>query len=398
MLWRLFDFEINGASNIIVAFMSRNIIKYIAYFDTQDSEVKRNYVTSASNKVEYIARRIASLGHQVEICSMSEVIEDRFRFFPSEEKKLTDDVTLHLFSSFGGNKSLLRKAKTLWHLLRFFFYLVSHCGKRESIVVYHSLGYFHTILWAKKIKKFRLILEVEEIYSDVSQMSNYWRNLEFKMFRTADAFIFSNDLLDAKINSKHKPSIVIYGTYQVEPKRVEKFSDGKIHAIYAGTFDHNKGGAQASIMAAEYLPENYHIHICGFGTDNDVADVQRLISEVRTISKATITYDGLKKGEDFIRFLQQCHIGLSTQNPSGEFNDTSFPSKVLTYMANGLQVVSIRIPAIEKSSVGRCISYYDIQDSENIARAIMSVHIDTNPIVVLQRLDKQFKDELKHLL
>lgn len=94
------------------------------------------------------------------------------------------------------------------------------------------------------------------------------------MFDIADAFILSNDLLDGKINKYRKPSIVIYGTYKVEQKIVEKFNDGKIHAIYAGTFDANKGGAQIAIQAAEYLPENYHIHICGFGTEQDTENIK----------------------------------------------------------------------------------------------------------------------------
>lgn len=65
--------------------MSRHKIKYITYFDTQDSKVKRNYVTSASNKVEYIAKTIAALGHQVEIHSVSMVTEDKFKFYLSEK-------------------------------------------------------------------------------------------------------------------------------------------------------------------------------------------------------------------------------------------------------------------------------------------------------------------------
>ena len=70
--------------------MSRHKIKYITYFDSQDSKVKRNYVTSASNKVEYIAKTIAALGHQVEIHSISEVTEDKFKFYPSEKKQISD--------------------------------------------------------------------------------------------------------------------------------------------------------------------------------------------------------------------------------------------------------------------------------------------------------------------
>ena len=377
--------------------MKHKFIKYIAYFDRQDSDVERNYVTSASNKIEYIAKAIASNNVDVEIISVSEVTEHKFKVYPFEKKQIADGVTLSLPLSWGGSNWILKKIKKIWHLAILFFYLLCNCNKEDTVITYHSLGYFDVIRWAKKIRNFNLILEVEEIYSDVSLMTNYWRNLEYKMFDIADAFILSNDLLDGKINKYRKPSIVIYGTYNIEHKRAEKFNDGKIHAIYAGTFDANKGGAQIAIQAAEYLPENYHIHICGFGTEQDVENIKTLIKYEQARSKATITYDGLKKGIEFIEFLQSCHIGLSTQKPDGEYNDTSFPSKVLTYMSNGLAVVTIRIPVLENSTIADALTFYETPNGKALADAIKHCNYQQSSRELLKILDKTFKQNLKTL-
>ena len=377
--------------------MSQRSIKYISFFDTQDSVIKRNYVTSAANKLEYIAKAIASTGRQVEIVSMSQVQEKNFKIYPPEERQISEGVTLKLPFSWGGEKGLLGKIKIIWHLVNLFFYLLFYCGKKDTVVVYHSLGYFDIIRWAKKICNFRLVLEVEEIYSDVSRMSDYWRNLEFKMFDIADAFILSTDLLDEMINKQHKPSVVIYGTYQVESKHVEKFNDGKIHAIYAGTFDPNKGGAQIAISAVEYLPEDYHIHICGFGGEEVTNQIKNQIDKMQSKSKAFITFDGLKKGSEFIEFLQKCHIGLSTQKPEGEYNDTSFPSKILTYMANGLSVVSIRIPVLRKAAIVDALSFYDTPDGKSLSEAIIKASLSDNREIV-KRLDNQFKKQINSII
>lgn len=377
--------------------MNRKSIKYISFFDTQDSQVKRNYVTSAANKIEYIAKTIASLGKNVEIISMSQVQEDRFRLYPSERKKLVEGVFVNLPFSWGGNQRLIRELKIVWHLVFMLLYLIFNCRKSDTVIVYHSLGYFDVIRWAKKICKFKLILEVEEIYSDVSQMSPYWRNLEFKMFGIADAFILSNDLLNDKINRKYKPSVVIYGTYQVELQRVDKFKDGKIHVVYAGTFDPNKGGVQSAISAVEFLPANYHMHICGFGSEKVVQQIKDQINLIQNRSKAIVTYDGLKKGEDFIEFLQKCHIGLSTQRPEGKYNDTSFPSKILTYMANGLSVVCIRIPVIEKSTIADAITIYNIPNGLYLSEAIINTTLIDNREIV-KRLDEQLKKQINYLI
>lgn len=101
-------------------------------------------------------------------------------------------------------------------------------------------------------------------------------------------------------------------------------------------------------------------------------------------------------GEEYIRFIQSCDIGLSTQNPDAAFNATSFPSKILSYLSNGLRVVSIRIPAIEGSDVGDKLFYYDEQTPKQIADAILSVDMaqayDSRSDIV--DLSNKFQNEL----
>ena len=65
-------------------------------------------------------------------------------------------------------------------------------------------------------------------------------------------------------------------------------------------------------------------------------------------------------------------------------------------MANGLRVVSIRIPAIEHSEVGSMIYYYDDSMPEKIAEAIMKIDFNDNydSRKVLERLDAAFRRDL----
>lgn len=125
-------------------------LKYIGFFDVQDSLVQRNYVTSAANKMEYIVRAIASCGQAVEIISVSSVIEHNFGFYKSEIKKISDNITLKLPSSWGGSNACIKKFRILWNLAGLFLNLLLNTKKGEPVVVYHSLGYLNTILWAKK--------------------------------------------------------------------------------------------------------------------------------------------------------------------------------------------------------------------------------------------------------
>lgn len=370
---------------------------YIGYYDTKNNEKEnRNYVLSAVNKMTYICSAINKTGINVEIISASETKNPQ-----SYSSKMVDvfpNTKLKLFKTSAYNKNrIVRVLKRILFFIKFSFYVLNNTGKNQNVIVYHSLGYARLIKWLKKIKKFNLILEVEEIYSDVIG-NNKTLKTEQKLFDVADAYIFPTELLDKKVNIGKKPSAIIYGTYQVEEERDKKlFSDEKIHCVYAGTFDPRKGSV-AAVKAAQYLDENYHMHIIGFGSEEDKINLLAEIEKVKKSTKATVTYDGLFSGEEYIEFIQSCDIGLSTQNPNAAFNDTSFPSKILSYLANGLRVVSIRIPVVETSKIGDMLFYYEKQTPQEIAKAIMSVDMkkEYNSRNRISELDKCFtKDILK---
>lgn len=377
-------------------------MKYIAYYDTPANQAEnRGYALSATNKIDYICTALNKLGISVEIISASATANRKG--CKGRTVCLSEHTYLKLFPCLGTGilpKRLLGRFLTR---MRLFSELVFRTKKGENVLVYHSLGYAGTISLAKKLRGFRLILEVEEIYADVN--GNEWdRRREYHLFGVADAYLFPTELLNGKINTRQKPYTLIHGTYQVEPDRkCNVFGDDlqeKIHCVYAGTFDPRKGGAIAAAAAAEFLPEDYHIHILGFGNEEETKRMQDLVRDLSKKTSCGISFDGLLSGEEYIRFIQSCDIGLSTQDPNAAFNATSFPSKILSYMANGLQVVSIRIPAVEGSAIGRSMYYYDRQTPEEIAKAIMAVDLEraSDPRGVISNLDAEFQRELDQLL
>lgn len=366
---------------------------YIGHYDLYDSSVKRSYATSAVNKIRYMLKSFSKAYEEVCVFSFSKNIEETFRIYPSELKN-EGKVGIYFPLSWGGKGKVQSFSMIIWLRICLFLYLLKHAHENEHVYVYHATAYGKSILWAKAIKKFKLILEVEEIYSDVQKTSENLRKYEFKYINKADAYIFSTNMLNEKINKINKPYIVINGTYEVEDIISEKFNDGKIHVVYAGTFDIRKGSAAAAAAAAEYLNKDYVLHICGFGSEKDKTDLLKIISQSNAKNDCKIEFHGLLTGREYISFLQKCHIGLSTQNPNASFNATSFPSKILSYLANGLSVVSIRIPAIETSSVGKYVTYYDEQTPSQIADAIMNANIETNYRSVISKLSDNYDNSV----
>lgn len=392
----------------MVKFMDE--LKYIAYYSDPDDEKCRKTAPSADTKIDYILSAVRKIGYDVKVISKcSADRRDKIVKFYGDYTIEKNGTPVRFVPDLTSKFRILRFLARLYNRRKVNGLIKEEClGSDCKILIYHSLGMYPVIRFLKRHKK-PFVLEVEEIYSDVmTKGKRRSRKKEDEMFAAADAFVLSTELLNAEVNKNGRPYVVINGTYQSEPERkciffekdLQPNGERKIHCVYAGTFDPRKGGSIAAAAAAAYLPSGYHIHILGFGSETEVKNMQDAIAEIAKEANATVTYDGLLSGEDYIRFIQSCDIGLSTQNPDAAFNATSFPSKILSYMANGLRVVSVRIPAIEGSAVGKYLYYYDRQTPEEIAKAIMAVGMDDgyDGRRIINRLDENFRRDLKTML
>lgn len=372
-------------------------IYYLSYFDIPEhADQKRNYVLSATTKSEYECKALAKAGYKVEIVSASGTCSDKF--CKGSVTELGDNLTLRLFDAKPTKTTLQRLIARSFMKKQLSKYLLDNITENDVLIVYHSMAYADLVQKIKLKKNPLLIIEANEIYADVTGNENT-REAEQNFLQSADAYILSTELLNEKINVNNRPYVVNYGTFDDTPKLTEKINDGKIHAVYAGVLEPRKG-AQLAVYAAEFLPENYHIHIIGFGSEKDIHDIKTLVDEVSQKTRCTVTYDGKFSGEDYLRFLQSCHIGLVTQNKDASFNETSFPSKVLSYLSNGLRVVSVRIKAIEVSKVADLMYFYDTDNAKEIAEEILKIDFADNydGRRILCKLDSEFANGLSEII
>lgn len=373
-------------------------IFYLGFYDTVDNKAeKRDACLAATNKMTYIVSALEKARYEVELFSASHT-KDKKNGYKGKSVKLGNHSTLVLFRTLPWGNKFQKLLSILNSKYQLYKYVIKNIGKNDTLIVYHSAAYAKTICTLKRLKKFKLVLELEEIYSDIEYAKSN-RTTEFEIINSADAYIFPTELLNDKVNNENKPYTVIYGTYNVEDDRKSKFDDDKIHVVYAGVFALDKG-VMSAIKSAKYLDSNYHVHILGFGRPEDVEKVKETVDEISMTSKCKITYEGTLTGEEYIRFIQSCHIGLSPQNNRASFNETSFPSKVLSYLSNGLRVVSVRIKSIEKSSVSNLISFYDEDSPIAIAQAIQKIDFNDkyNSRVVVEDLSNKFIKEIDEIV
>ncbi len=370
-----------------------NKIYYLIHFD---NKTNRNVTPSAITKGKYVASALASCSSEVEIVSLAYPTKD------SQDEvyyQVSENVICHLFKGKYSNNRIIRYLNHKLYDKKIRKYLKQNVKKDDIIVVYHSLANMKLVKYIKKNITDKIVYEVEEIYGDVINDEKA-KTKELKAFKNASSYIFSNDYLNSIINTKQLPYVTCYGTYEIPTLYKESFNDNLIHCLYAGTLAQNKG-ALSAINVAKYLPNNYLIHILGFGSEKDIADIKNAVNEVNNSYGTTkVIYEGLKLNEEYLKFIQKCQIGLCTQNIDAAFNTTSFPSKILSYMSNGLEVVGVNIAAIKNSKVGQYIQFYNVPDEKEIANAILNINLNnkTNNVDVVKELDKEFKEDLKDML
>lgn len=370
-----------------------NKIYYLIHFDNKKN---RNVTPSAITKGKYVASALASCSSEVEIVSLAYPTKD------SQDEvyyQVSENVICHLFKGKYSNNRIIRYIDHKLYDKKIRKYLKQNVKKEDIIVVYHSLANMKLVKYIKKNVTDKIVYEVEEIYGDVINDEKA-KIKELKAFKNASSYIFSNDYLNTIINTKQLPYVTCYGTYEIPTLYKESFNDNLIHCLYAGTLAQNKGALNA-INVAKYLPNNYLIHILGFGSEKDIADIKNAVNEVNNSYGTTkVIYEGLKLNEEYLKFIQKCQIGLCTQNIDAAFNTTSFPSKILSYMSNGLEVVGVNIAAIKNSKVGQYIQFYNVPDEKEIANVILNINLNakSNNVDVVKELDKEFKEDLKAML
>lgn len=375
------------------------LIRYFVGFDCRECyNENRDVSTAAMTKAEYIQSVLVSLGYKVEIVSNA-TSKNKKGFYHSHRYFLNENVSLAITPSLGNGNKVFRRLNLIISNAWLLFYGLLNLGYKETIIVYHGINKIPVLLLLKRIKKINIILEVEEIYGNVGALNARLKSFEEKMIRAADKYIVITEELNSLINKEKKDYCVLNGTYKYVDHLSEKKKDGLVKVVYAGTFNEEKGGAFKAIEMAKYLPDNYKVYILGFGTEEEIHAVKQSIDNANEQDREKLVYAGLKRDQEFLEFLGQCDIGLSTQNGTGKYNATSFPSKILTYMCCGLEVVSVKIPVVYNSQVGKYVHYYNDDNPSSIAQAVQKVTVKpADKKMLMEKLSLQFSDNLQRLI
>ena len=355
--------------------MDKARIKYICFYDTEShSEEFRLQSPAAHQKITFICSLLSDLGYGVDIISPSQTTSNVS--FNSRVETISDNITLRLFKTTGRSSFLSKIKRKIFGYKDFKKYVDSNIKDGDTVIVYHSMEYLRFVTKLKRKKRIKLIVEFEELYSDINNYSNITRKKEILLAKIADGLILPTYTMNSLINADKIPSIVLHGDYSRQYLVNVKVNDTKtVKVVYTGTLDPNKGGANNAIKAAPLLPDNFELNIAGFGTKQQIESTINLCKDQQKLSQCKINFLGTLSNSECEKLIKESDIGLSTQNSSGIYNSTSFPSKILTYLKNGVKVVSCKNESLETSDVADLLFFYESDSPSNIADAIITASL-----------------------
>lgn len=350
-------------------------MKFVNFYDISKYDFERRvFAPSLVTVIDYLTLVCNQCGENAEIISAAET-RNESGFYPFRSEEIREGVTLTQASSRGYRNPLLRELGKIRNRLWLTWYLIRHCETNETVffgdspVLYEPLLLFR--VWAK-FRNISILYFATEIFQEVVQLPPLKQKMEWYLFEKAEKLLVSTELLNQKINPTRRPYAVLNGSYQVVPDYGEQFEDDLIHLVYAGVINSTKGSGQA-VGIAEYLPGNYKIHILGYGKEEDVQQLKESIEQSNRQNACQVVYEGILSGVSYSRFLQKCHLGLCPQNLDEAYNDSSFPSKILSYLSNGLRVLSVDLRAIRTSQVGDLLYFSTSDQPKDLAEAVQAI-------------------------
>lgn len=349
-------------------------IHYIGwYIDERDDNCYTGAVP-AKLKMRYVSKKIIEAGTVPCIFSLAE--KKVLGFYRSCKKVGINGEKIKYTGGFNGKGKIAKKLGQTLKKIQFAKYIICDVKKDDIIMLYHSVPFTKLLSKISPFFNRFVICEVEEVYGYSATEDKPWINNEIKYIKAvSDKYMVVNDGIKEDFKLDDNTAVVSYGVVDIPERKTERFDDGKIHIVYAGTIENKKLGAMTAIEVAPLLSDRYAMHILGFGNEQNLNILKKRINEINAISKCKVSYDGYKKGDELSQFLFKCHIGLSSNVMRPNFANNTFPSKVITYMCHDLAVVLGYAKAFYDVPISQKWSFFMDYSPQSIADAITKIDV-----------------------
>lgn len=368
-------------------------IHYICHY--HDVLAERDLVTQPSGitKINYIKSTLKKAGFYVSVFSVAQATTLKRVNYSAKTKIMDFNEDISYIHSFGRPNIIFKLFSRVWMQIQLLFYLFFRVKSADKVLVYHSLVLRWPVKIIRLLTKKRIFIEVEELYHAVLKSSVTKLQKEIKYLHNADGYILVNDLIAEKCGFLNKPFAVCYGDYRMSSKKKGSFFDKNIHLVYAGVIAGSDSDVYLALETVRHLPNNYRLHVLGYGLPEDIILMKRRIHELNSsLGNEFISYYGCLSGNEYYSFLSKCDIGLCTRVLVDEFSVYTFPSKVLVYLGNNLIPICSPISSVINSQVRKYVVFTKDITPQAVADSVLSIQKNKNGFSgdILNQLDEKF--------
>jgi glycosyltransferase involved in cell wall biosynthesis len=260
--------------------------------------------------------------------------------------------------------------------LLWFFYArhVFQQVRAGDIVVIDNYEFIYVVAarWLNLFRRVTFILDYED---GKHLIERSWGKILSSLAEWAGRPLIRAALLaHPKLSDRLPPAVVtevIPGFIPYKIPGITRAPAAEIRLLYSGSMDRARG-LDLLLEALPLLPEcGWRLDITGHGPLAD--SVTRFVQETRWRDR--VEYHQSLPPKEYEALLAAAHVGLNCQRSSDPISDVTFPSKVFTYLAAGLLVLSSEASAV-KELCGHACCYYTGETPESLADAIKKILAD----------------------
>ena len=370
------------------------MIHYFANYYLEDDENSIIFL-SGINKSKYISLLLSKTGYQWRsFCTPLNKKKVPYRKKEIGKGKYGENFEIGSAYSYKGKFGyIIAKIHVFFNVIKYIF---KNVKKRDTIVVYHSPSLMLPILITHIFIKYKLVLEVEEIYSIISNSNVIKKRFELHYLNKATSYITPNIAMIDNYLQRKKVCLIEGPCFINEHKK--NFDCNSVVIVYTGILTKEKG-IDNIFEIAKCLNNKYIIKILGYGSANDIEKMKSKIKLNNSLYECKVFFDGLKSGKEFEEYLENCDIGICPQTIEESFNSVSFPSKILTYLSNGLFVVCTTNKSFINSRLKDAL-FLASDSNKDFSNVIMNINENTynkSKEILLEIRNKHLND-LKYIL
>lgn len=299
---------------------------------------------AATKKIFQMAECLKKVGGNPMVLSLGRgKCTNKFSFFPSELQRHRGIPIV--YSMFIG----LKPISYFLTILGLVHILFRYSRTKERVIIfYNRLPAYSCFLIVAKILRYKLFLDLED--GQVSSHLKYKRVTSQIYTYIFDRFCSDGVILASeKLRSfaRQKNSLVYYGVIN-SSSYVNTWGGSVIRCLFSGSLS-VQTGSDTLCRAIEIIGQsypNYHdmieFNITGYGESLD-----KFIEVAKNQNFLRVFVHGRLGLPQYKSLLENSHVGLSLKLVDGPLDKSTFPSKVIEYVENGLLLVSTDISDVK---------------------------------------------------